>query len=545
MRAPRLVPPLVLVAMTILASPGAVLAEDGTPPVGTLEIEGGLGYTRDRSLTLDIPAVDDVGVVAVLVGLAGGEMTELPYAPRVEWSIPGDVGEQELTIEVWWRDAAGNTSTARDTLLYDGTPPSFSTFKETTSEPSPPGSIVFYVGGDDPVSGVRAVRFSTDDGAHWGSEIAMTDQIVIWDPRDPSVGGKPGGLGEVTVKARIRDAAFNWSSARSTTVTYAATLSIGVSSSPTTGKPITFTPQWSDPVTFPAGTHCAWEFMTGNEQALFSGEHDDSYSYHLTQGPASGGWCKPWTFTLPWSPVRLYLVAFRVMLPDGSDVYAELGSPGVRAFTSTVGTTSRAVKTSNLPMFSVLPDDDHLTVGVPTTYRAFAVGGATIRSTDRWSVVQYGPSFSQEGGSTFTFTPQRAGHVTVCLQRRPGDTPMDQLGACFDPMVRRGEGATTSSPDPAAAPSSAATITPAVTTPVGSPVAGQTPTGTAGQVAAAATGSSATEGPAEAPSGAPTSGAAAAGVLVVVLLLGAGLLGGAALAWRPDARAKIRSRLDR
>jgi hypothetical protein len=376
----------------------------------------------------------------------------------------------------------------------------------------------------------------------------MTDQIVIWDPRDPSVGGK-AGLGPVTVKAKIRDAAFNWSSVRSTTVTYEATLNIGVSASARTGEPITFTPRWSAPVTLPAGTHCSWEFMTGNEQALFSGEHDDSYSYHLTQGPASGGWCKPWTFTLPWSPVRLYLVAFRVMLPDGTTVYAELGSPGVKAFTSTVGTTSRAVKSSNLPMFYVLPDDDHLTVGVPTTYRGYAVGGATIRSTDRWSVAQYGPSSFQEGGSTFTFTPLRAGHVTVCLQRRAGNTPMDQLGACFDPVARRGAGTITASPDPVVGPSVAPTVesstAPEVTAPVGSPVAGDGPTQSPGGVAVAAPGSSTAGVSGGAPNDRPTSEPAAPGVALLVLLLGgAVLLGGAALV-RPVVRTRLRSLLDR
>jgi hypothetical protein len=200
-------------------------------------------------------------------------------------------------------------------------------------------------------------------------------------------------------------------------------------------------------------------------------------------------------------------------------------------------------------MFYVLPDDDHLTVGVPTTYRAFAIGGATIRATDRWSIVQYGPSSFQSGGSTFTFTPQRAGHVTVCLQRRPGNTPMDQLGACFDPVVRRGAGATTPTPDPVVAPSAGPTTAPSaglsLPTPGASPVAGEGATQTPGQVAVAATGPSTTTDPAPAPSDGPAAAPAAPDVALLVLLLAGGVVLGGAIVARPGVRARLRSRVDR
>lgn len=539
MRARGLLPALV-VAMAIVAAPGVALAEDGTPPVGTLEIEGGVGYTHDRSLVLDVPATDDVGVETVLVGLLGGEMTPFAYQPRIEWSIPDGVGEQQLNIAVWWRDAAGNTSTAAETVLFDGTPPSFSIFKETTSSFGPPGTIALYVGGDDPESGVRAVRFSTDGGAGWGDEIAMTDQIVFWDPRDPEVGGKPNGLGPVTVQAKIRDGAFNWSAVRSTTIEYRATVEIGVSSNPTTGQSITFTPEWSSPVAFPAGTYCSWEFMTGNERALFSGEHDESYSYNQTQGAKSGGWCGPWTFTLPWSPVRQYLVAYRVMLPGGSEVNAELGAPGVRAFTSSVGSTSRAIPSSNLPLFYILPDDEPMTVGVPTTWRGFAVGGASIKSTDRWMVV---PSTDfHAGASTFTFTPTKAGHVSVCLARGAGSTPMGQLTACFDPTVGRASG-TGATPGLSSAPTGAG---PTETAPTGTAAPSGGVSETPSAVAVASAGPGVTNEPPAAPNAGATSSSPSPAVPWALVGLAVVVLGGGAtLLLRPGIRATVRSRFRR
>ncbi len=70
--------PVVIVAMAVLAAPSSARAVDGNPPVGTLEIENGVGYTHDRTLALDVPAEDDVGVVTVLAGLWG--LFE-PWAP--------------------------------------------------------------------------------------------------------------------------------------------------------------------------------------------------------------------------------------------------------------------------------------------------------------------------------------------------------------------------------------------------------------------------------------------------------------------------------
>jgi len=545
MRARVVLPALVVVVIAALGHPAVALADDTSPPIGTLEIEEGRGYTDDGTLILDVPATDDIGVVTVRVHLVGGEWTDFPYAPRIEWTF-GDVSqisEQQLRVEVQWRDAAGNASTAQKTIWYDATPPDLQIFKETTSYPGPPGTITFYVGAYEEGSGVAAVRFSTDNGANWGSAIAMTDQIVFWDPRDAAFGGKPKGLGPVTVLAKVRDGAGLWSNVRSTTVEYTASVHIAVSPDPATGQPVTFTPEWSTPVALPKGTHCMWEFMTGDDQAIFAAEHNESFTYNMTQGPAGGGWCGSWTFTLPWSPVRQYLVAFRVMLPGGSSIDAELGAPGKSAFRSTVGSTSRAIQRSNLPMFYVLPDDYELTVGMPATYRGYALGGATIKSSDRWIVIQNGLT-SYPGADSFTYTPQKAGHVTVCLQRQPGSTPMDQLGACFDPPVRRAAGGTVVATAPPATATDAAP-----TEPVAS-IGPRTPT--PGAVAVAPTDPPATAGPPAAPNEGPSSGPAASagsappGPLWGALLLGAiGFVVGLTLLLRPTLRAALRSRVGR
>jgi hypothetical protein len=238
----------------------------------------------------------------------------------------------------------------------------------------------------------------------------------------------------------VRDTAGNWSSSRSAVVDVTASLSLDISANPTTGKPITFSLGWDLPVTLPSGAMCLWEFMWGDDASIYLAERNETFGSVMTQGAASAGFCDRWTFTLPWTPVRQYLVSVRVMASDWTilgDVM--LGSsPDEVAFTSGVGSTSRHITTSNLPMFYVLPEDYELTLGEPAVYRAYAIGGAKIRSSDVWTIAYENVPERHPGSAVLTFYPKTTGHITVCLAR-DYHYPT-QLGACFDPPVRSGGG---------------------------------------------------------------------------------------------------------
>ena len=462
----------VIGALAVLSSAAAlvVAAADTTPPDGSLVIEGGIGYSPDTTLALDVPASDDVGVTLVRARINAGEWTEFPYAPKIMYTFgdKANFAQQQLTVEVMWLDAAGNSSTAQGTFWLDWAPPDLQQF-QTTTDQGPTGTITFYVGAYEEASGVAAVRFSSDGGATWGAEIAMTDQIVIWDPRNPKFGGRTGAFGTFTVRAKVRDGSGQWSNVRSTSVTAAASLSIGVSTHPTTGQPITFTANWQPAVSLPKGTTCMWEFMTGDDASLYNGDRDESFSYVMTNGPAASGYCSHWTFTLPWSTVRQYLVHLRVMGSDGSvlgDAYVG-SSPTAPNIAVSIGSTSRRITTSNLPLFYVLPEAFELTVGQPAVYHAYALGGASIKSTDQWVIEYENVPETHPGSSDLTFVPKKTGHLTVCLYRR--GIVSDTLAACYDPPVHRGSGSgsgnggtggTPAPPSPSSSPSRSSTVEP-------------------------------------------------------------------------------------
>src|SRR3990172_10117708 len=96
-----------------------VLAEDPvdvTPPVGTLTINDGSGYTSDPLVTLHVPATDDVGVVSVQVIHNGSYGDPVAYAEAIEFALLPEPfpewGDGEHWISVVWRDAAGNLGVA-------------------------------------------------------------------------------------------------------------------------------------------------------------------------------------------------------------------------------------------------------------------------------------------------------------------------------------------------------------------------------------------------------------------------------------------------
>ena len=432
---PAFLAPIAIVLLSLGLPLAQVLAaDDTTPPVGTLVVEGGATYTSDKVVVLDVPATDDVGVTLVRVRIFGGAWTDYPYAPQIVYDFSAfSLAQQQLTFEVEWQDAAGNSSSKQGTIWYDTTPPDLQVF-QTTNNAGPSGTVTFYVGALEEASGVAAVRFSTNGGSTWGSEIPMTDQIVVWDPRNAALGGEPTAFGSLTVKAQVRDGSGQWSNIRSLVLPIETTLDIGVSASPTTGQPVTLSAEWGSAITLPAGTICMWEFMWGDNQSINYGNRNDTFGYLMTQGPSSQGYCTNWTFTLPWTPVRRYLVALHVRAADEMQLGDAMigGELDQTAFTSTVGSTSPSIKSSSLPAFYVLPDAYTLTVGVPAVYHAFALGGATIKTTDHWSIEYENVPERHPGSSTLTFVPKHSGYLTVCLYREG----KYQIAACYDPPVK-------------------------------------------------------------------------------------------------------------
>jgi hypothetical protein len=420
-----------------LSIPGAVVAaDDVTPPSGTVTIGNGSGYASTLTVTLSVPATDDVGVERLRIFQNGVLAHEGPYVTTLPWTFP-QAGSWQIDVD--WRDAAGNGFTAQAGVVIDTTPPTVDFLRFQADDDAADAVLSATIGNaNDDGSPITAVRFRTGSGS-WGTPIPAPEgnpKVVAWPMLDPAFGGSPV-LGSRTVSVQVQNAAGLWSAATSVSAFIGlGDIGFDVTGDLRTGHSVTLAPDVPASVAYPSGTTCWWELYWGNDRSLYEGERDDTFGGITISGPPSQGYCDPWTVTIPWVPYRQFMVHFSAEKNGEPLVDTWLGSfPGdPTALRPGVDSTSRHISSSSLPMVYVLPDVYQLTVGVPATYRAYARAGAQILSTDLWTVAYTDHPEIKYGGSVFTFTPKVPGHITVCWGG--GASRTYSISACYDPPAR-------------------------------------------------------------------------------------------------------------
>ena len=442
-----------LVGALLTASAGSVLADpDVTAPVGTLTVGDGSGWVNSTTVPLHVDATDDIGVTHVTITLNGTLFDDVPYADTVFITVPQP--NVQYSVYVAWWDAAGNGQGSEQVdFIVDTTVPNPGQLRfndDLSSSDAVARITIIGPGGSSPVT---HVRFRTGSGG-WGLPVAADDPgsnpiIVHWPTLDPAFGGSPV-LGPRTLQYQVRSAAGTWSAAVSKSYFVGfEDVELHVSGDVRTGHDVTFTPTVPAGATYPSGTVCWWELFWGDNQSIYDGERNSTFGSVTISGPPGKGYCDPWTVTLPWVPYRQFLVSFRADLNGVPIADVILGgdpdaSDHVRP---AVDSLSPRISRSSLPLVYVLPEDYHLILGVPTTYKAYAVAGATINATDVWSVQYVDTPERKYGGTSLTFVPRKTGHITVCWGS--DEHRKYQISACYDPPVRRRDSTdpTTSSPN--------------------------------------------------------------------------------------------------
>lgn len=97
---------------------------DVVPPTGTLTIDGGATHTRDGSVGLTIHGTDAFGVTTMCVTAGGWPCSPfVPFATTQTWTLD-TATHGSKRVNVWLRDAAGNTSgVISDTIVFDNVAP--------------------------------------------------------------------------------------------------------------------------------------------------------------------------------------------------------------------------------------------------------------------------------------------------------------------------------------------------------------------------------------------------------------------------------------
>ena len=286
------------------------------------------------------------------------------------------------------------------------------------------------VAATEDLSGVSTVEVS-GDGVTWASYGYSPE--VDWAVFDPAAGGR-SGLGNRVVRVRWTDGVGNTSGAATTTLYLGSSGALEYPVPPVTGQPFTIRPVYPPGISFAPDDPCSWELAWGSRSSLIEYNPDETWGSLYLEGPKDRGFCGAWTFTLPWVPVRQFLVHFRSMAgstgDDAWDFQPRLYPVG--------GSTDRRIRASNIPLVQVLPDAYTIIVGQPVTYRAYPIG-VSLTSKDTWGVRDPNmvPYKIQTGGSKITFTPNKPGAWKVFWDSGLSRTGPVAFGAAYDPKARR------------------------------------------------------------------------------------------------------------
>ncbi len=199
-------------------------APDTTAPTNaSISINSGASYTNFTAITLTLSATDNVGVVGYYLSTSSSTPTasasgwnSVTSATSYSWSVSYSLtsGDEQKTVYVWYKDAAGNVSnSASDSITLDTTAPivtitsptSSDTYTATSGTVSPSGSA------SDTTSGVKEVTWSSDKGSS-----GTASGTTYWSVSSISLSS---GDNKITVTAR--DNAGN-TSTDTITVTYSA-----------------------------------------------------------------------------------------------------------------------------------------------------------------------------------------------------------------------------------------------------------------------------------------------------------------------------------
>ena len=459
------------------AAPAELRSAAGSAPAvaaGQVILADGASATRTATVTVAVPA--PTGPVSLLrvSNDEGATWVERSYATAFAWSLIDEAaggvdqdGSKSVTVEAG--DGVGPwVALGADTILLDRTGPTVSGIDL--------GMIVGWRGSIDvgvADAGVGILRTEVSlDGTHW--RWLSPSPFTFFGPnyldyREGTIGGT-WEVGPRSVHVRAVDRLGNVGPER---------VAEGVASDQrfdeelpavfelplpaVAGQPFTVRPVFDAGYRMAAGQTCAWTLNAGSQDVRLEGGYDETLVGVTFSVPPRNGVCTPWTFTLPYTPPLEYTVSLAIAGPNRGET-AYVSDSLSLSFRASPGSTSRAITTSNLPLYYMLPDRVLVDADGTVTYRIYTAGGAPSRSglwycepavkpphVDPWIPQE------QRGGSSFrcrvnitgpwvtTWFYEAGGHRWMVVYDPIGDTRRPTVTA---PVLRVGAGASPSATYP-------------------------------------------------------------------------------------------------
>jgi len=382
---------------------------------GTVALGGGATWTRSAVVTLAVSPPTGPASLIRISNDGGTTWVEMPYVLSLDWSLidpaaGGVDADGPKTVTVESGDGIGPwVALGSSTINLDRTPPTTSGLSLSL------GGWTGFADFTATDTGVGVARTELSlDGTHWRS-LAPSPYTFYGpgfvDVRDGTIGGS-WEEGLRTVYARAVDKLGNVSEPQTTTVGAANVHGLGEVPArfefplpAVTGQPFTVDPIFDPGFHIAAGDFCQWRLATGTSQVRLEAMYDETFQQVDVPVSPVNGLCAPWTFTLPYTPPLEYSVSLAIMRGQNESVYTI--EPLAGSFRATLGSTSRAITSSSLPLFYIEPDRELVSAGGVVTYRLKTAGGMPSASGLWWcepavipEVNVYSPQ-SQQGGTTF------------------------------------------------------------------------------------------------------------------------------------------------
>jgi len=246
---------------------------DTTAPTGFLNINSGASYTNSTTVTLNLSATDSVGVTGYYISetlsypsaSASGWVSvasTTSYSANVSYSFSG--GDGSKTVYVWYKDAAGNVSTAyAHTITLDTTSPTVIISSPTSGSTYTATSSTISLGGSasDNSSGISSVSWSNSRGGN-----GTATGTASWSVSSISL-----STGDNVITVTAKDGANN-SGTDTLQVTYSGgtTVSVPTVSTGSASSVTTSSATLNGTVNANGGTTTAW-FNYGTTSGSYTG----------------------------------------------------------------------------------------------------------------------------------------------------------------------------------------------------------------------------------------------------------------------------------
>jgi hypothetical protein len=384
--------------------------------------------TNSPSVTVGLPIPVDA-TSHVRLSNDGAMWVVRPFAASIPWDLTdpaggGDPADGFKTVQVEYGDGTTWHPVGSDYLYLDREAPIWPDFALENGADSVASWKPEATGTYSDFSGVAARRMSLD-GVRWTPWNAYTLDI-----RSIDYGGS-WALGPRTLYYQIQDGAGNVSEifSDSIEITYPP-LDFDSGTVPVrfefprpavTGSLFTIRPIYPPGFTMPSNAWCSWNLGWSDGASLDGGPSEHWASLDIDRKASAGG-CGEWTFTLPYNFAPQFDVMFALVTKTASqEPYLGMGTllfasqnAKVMNFTASIGTTDPHIRQSTMPLVYLLPDSTVTQKGDPVTYRLYASGGLTIPQTGMfWTSPMncyINPQWSQQGGTSFTYTPSCDGY---------------------------------------------------------------------------------------------------------------------------------------